>query len=178
MLTAFWEESEKKMYDTASDAERLIVRPRDVTDNALPSGSSLAAELLLCLGDIYADSRYRETGAHIINSSAGMVERYAAAFGHLLGAMDAYVNGAIEIALVGDRGSPDFNALERAVAERYVPSLILAGGPGDASPSVALLANRTKIQGKAAAYVCRGNVCDEPITDPGALRAKLAETLT
>jgi uncharacterized protein YyaL (SSP411 family) len=177
MIAAFWEESEKRMYDTASDAERLIVRPRDVTDNALPSGNSLAAELLLYLGDIYGDSRYVEIGAHIIGSSAGLIARYAAAFGHLLGAMDVYLNGAVEVALVGDPGSADLTALERAVAAQYVSSLILAGGREGESTSVALLANRTKIQGKAAAYVCRGNVCDEPVTDPDGLRERLAGML-
>jgi hypothetical protein len=81
------------------------------------------------------------------------------------------VNGAIEVALVGDAVRPDFRALERVVAERYVPALVLAGG--SAGTTIHLLDDRPLIEGKATAYVCRGYTCDKPVTDAGALSEQL-----
>jgi uncharacterized protein YyaL (SSP411 family) len=178
MLGAFWNSKEKKLYDTASDAEELFVRPRDVMDNALPAGNSLACELLLRLGDIFGEERYREIGNDIARASASLVTRYAAAFGHLLVAADMIVHGAIEVALVGEPGEGGFSLLERAVAERYVPSLVLAGGTTAGDPAIVLLSERGKHGGLATGYVCRGNVCDEPVTKPRALLEKLESAPT
>jgi uncharacterized protein YyaL (SSP411 family) len=175
MLLAFWNSDETKMYDSASDAESLFVRPRDVMDNALPSGNSLACELLLRLGDIFGEERYREIGVGIARGSASLVSRYAAAFGHLLVASDLIVNGAIEVALVGEPGAPDSIALERELARRFVPSLVLVAGPDEIEPLLALLRNRSKVEGKATAYVCRNYTCDQPVTDVKLFSAELAK---
>ena len=172
MISAFWDPAEKKMYDTAGDAEQLILRPRDLTDNAMPSGSSLAADLLLHLGDLYDVASYRDIASAIIAAAAPLLARYPAAFGHLLGVIDAQVYGATEVALVGEIGSTSFNVLERALAQTYVPSLVMAGAAGP-SESVALLKNRTMLNGKATAYVCRNYVCDAPVITGRDLIAQL-----
>jgi uncharacterized protein YyaL (SSP411 family) len=174
MIGAFWSDDEKKIYDTASDAEQLILRPRDITDNALPSGSSLAADLLLHLGDLYDSAQYRDIASTIISSAAPLLARYPAAFGHLLGVIDMQVYGAAEVALVGEAGSASFSILERALASTYVPSLVMAGGDGSAL-TIALLRERKPIGGIATAYVCRNYVCDVPVTSAEALVAQLAK---
>ena len=74
------------------------------------------------------------------------------------------INGAIEIAIVGDPASEYFRALERTVAEHYIPSLILAGGPPPSDDTLALLKDREARNGRATAYVCRNYVCKEPAT--------------
>jgi uncharacterized protein YyaL (SSP411 family) len=83
------------------------------------------------------------------------------------------INGAVEVALIGDIRSAPFKALERAVAEHYVPALILAGGAPSASSPVKLLNDRALIDGKPAAYVCRAYTCDKPVTEPAALSGQL-----
>jgi hypothetical protein len=83
------------------------------------------------------------------------------------------INGAIEVALVGDIRSAAFKALERAVAEQYVPALVLAGGAPTATSPVKLLNDRPLIDGKPAAYVCRAYTCDKPVTEPVALSDQL-----
>ena len=172
MRGAFWNADEKRIYDTADDAERLILRPRDLTDNAIPSGSSLAAELLLCLGDFYDVGSYRDIAAAITAASGDALSRYPAAFGHLLGVIDAQVYGVTEVALLGEMGSPSFHVLERAVADTYVPSLVIAGAE---SPSVeiAVLRDRSPIDGRATAYVCRNYACDAPVQSADDLIATL-----
>jgi hypothetical protein len=83
------------------------------------------------------------------------------------------INGAIEVALVGEIRSAPFKALERAVAEKYVPALVLAGGAPTSSSPVKLLNDRPLVDGKPAAYVCRAYTCDKPVTEPAALSDQL-----
>ncbi len=173
MIEWFWDDSMGAFFDTARDAEQLITRPREVTDNAIPSGTSLAVELLLHLSELQQNTEYRRRADFTLQSLADPVAKFPTAFGHLLGCADMMLNGAIEIALVGDTKSAPFKALERVVAEQYVPSLVLAGGaPNDKSP-VKLLDDRPLIDGKPTAYVCRAYTCDKPVTDADPLSAQL-----
>jgi uncharacterized protein YyaL (SSP411 family) len=163
MIASFWDEAEKTFFDTAADHERLIVRPRDVTDNALPSGNSLACDLLARLGILMGDDEFRRIASLVVDSLAEPMARHPLAFGHLLCVADMLVNGSTELAIVGTSGSDDFTALDRAASRSFIPALIVAGGQDESIP---LLAGRTKVDGKAAAYVCRNFVCDQPVTDP------------
>src|SRR5438552_17039022 len=136
MIEWFWGGEGSACYDTARDAEQLITRPRDVTDNAMPSGTSLAVELLLYLGELQHDSEYRRRATFALESLAEPMLRFPTAFGHLLGCADMELYGAIEVALVGEMSSANFKALERTVAVMDVPSLLLAvGGRGLVSTS-------------------------------------------
>ena len=172
MIQWFRDDATGVFFDTASDAEQLITRPRDISDNAMPSGTSLAVELLLHLGDLNADTAMRDRATSVLESMATAITKYPSAFGHLLGAADMAVYGAIEVALVGDQSTDGFGLLEREVAAHYVPSLVLAGGD-PARNTIALLAERTENDGKPTAYVCHSYVCDQPVTDPSALAAQL-----
>jgi len=173
MIEWFWDDSVGAFFDTAGDAEQLITRPRDVTDNATPSGTSLAVELLLHLAELQHDVEYRRRAVFVLESLAEPMLRFPSAFGHLLGSTDMELNGAIEVALIGRAANPDFQALERAVAGQYVPSLVLAAGASGGSQAVKLLDDRSAIDDLPTAYVCRGYVCDRPVTDPAALVEQL-----
>ena len=171
----FWSDDAGAFYDTASDGEQLITRPRDIADNATPSGTSLAVELLVRLAELLHDVDARRRATFVVETLAPAVGRYAAAFGHLLGSADMLINGAVELAIVGEPGAPDFTALERTAANHYVPALILAGGPPRSDHAIALLTGREARGGKATAYVCHGYVCDEPATHPERLDEQLSE---
>jgi len=173
MIEWFRDDEMGVFFDTARDAEPLITRPRDPTDNATPSGTSLAVELLMYISELRHDPDYKRRASFTLETLADLVAKHPSAFGHLLGSMDMELNGAIEIALVGQRKDPAFQALERVVAEQYVPSLVLAGGSGDRETSVKLLEGRTLKGGKPTAYVCRGYTCDEPVTEPRELSRQL-----
>jgi uncharacterized protein YyaL (SSP411 family) len=137
----FWDDSTRTYYDTARDHETLLTRPRDITDNAVPSGTSLAVDLLLRLSELTGDGRRRERATYVLDALSEPMARYAPAFGHLLGAADMAVHGAVEVALAGDPAAPDFRALAGAVGTEYVPSLVIAGGPapGDRGVPIAML---------------------------------------
>jgi uncharacterized protein YyaL (SSP411 family) len=171
IMSRFWDEEAQAFFDTADDAESLVTRPRDVTDNAIPSGSSLATELLLLLGDVFAHKEYSRRATYMLETLAEPMARYPTAFGHALGAADVAVRGAVEVAIAGDPGDGAFNALVREVAIRYVPSLVLVGGEGKAADEIALLEGRGGVE--PVAYLCRGYTCDVPTDDPEVLAMQL-----
>jgi uncharacterized protein YyaL (SSP411 family) len=166
----FWDGDLGAYFDTARDHETLLTRPRDITDNAVPAGTSLTVDLLLRLAELLGDDARRQRATHVLESVSEPMARYAPAFGHMLGAADMAVHGAVEVALAGDPAADDLRALADAVAHEYVPSLVVAGG---SSADVALLADKVPKDGQATAYVCRQYLCEEPTTDPAALASQL-----
>ncbi|HVF39985.1 MAG TPA: thioredoxin domain-containing protein [Gemmatimonadaceae bacterium] len=173
MVEWFWDEQLGAFFDTPHDAEALIARPRDVTDNATPSGTSLAVDLLLSLSELLQDPDSRRRANFVLETLATPFMRYPSAFGHILGAADMAVNGAVEVAIAGNPKDRAFKLLEHEVATHYVPSLVLAGGTNDGEVQIALLEGREARSGKATAYVCRSYACEEPATEPAVLAAQL-----
>jgi uncharacterized protein len=92
-IAKFFDESTGDFFDTASDAEALVTRPHDITDNATPAGSSLAAELLLMMSELGGDISARPIVMRILNSAAEPMARYATMFGHLLSVADMALGG-------------------------------------------------------------------------------------
>ena len=167
----FWDEKARAFFDTASDAESLITRPREVTDNAVPSGTSMAVELLLRLAELDADDARRARATWVLETLAEPMARFGSAFGHLLGAAEMVIHGAVEVAIAGKPERDDTKALLREISRRYLPRLVLAGGDAE----VALMRDRVAIGGKATAYVCRNYVCDAPVTDGATFARTLDE---
>jgi len=174
-IARFYDEGAGLFFDTPADHEALITRPRDITDNAVPSGTSLVAELLLRLAIITGDARSGRLAADILAGVSEPLGRYPSAFGHLLGVADMAVHGATEVTLAGRPEGDDFRLLSTAVAAHYLPSLVLAGGLFDPATSFPMLHGREAREGKATAYVCRGYTCDAPTQDAGELESQLRE---
>ena len=170
----FWSDETGAFFDTASDHEQLVTRPREVTDNAVPSGTSLMVELLLRLAELRHDADFRRRAVWVLETLAEPMSRYPLAFGHLLTVADMEINGAIEVALVGEPGREDFTAMERAVGSTYAPSLVVAGGRPGSGEGLPLLEGRPMMNGQATAYVCRQYACEAPTTDPEQLVEQLA----
>ena len=170
----FWDDEARVFFDTARDAEQLITRPRDIGDNAVPAGSSLAADLCLRLAELTGDQALRGRAERVIRPLATALTRHAIAFGYLLGVADMLVRGGVQVAIAGEPGSPRFRELARVVANRYVPALVLAGGNPAEAGAVALLKGRDP-GGSATAYVCRGFTCELPTRDPEELDRQLRD---
>jgi uncharacterized protein YyaL (SSP411 family) len=167
----FWDEQAGVFFDTAGDAPPLITRPSDAVDNAMPSGASLAVELLQRLGALDGDSRALECARRAMGAHASLMEQAPLAFGHLLGCVDAEVDGMVSVVLAGGSSSGGLETLCRSVAGVYVPALVLASGD---TPATALSAGKGAISGRATAYVCRDFRCDAPTTAPEELARQLA----
>ena len=189
ITSLFWDEAGGVWYDTARDAEALITRPRDVTDNAIPSGTSLAAEFALLVSEYTGDDAPRARATRVLEGLAAPMGHYPSAFGQLLGAADLAVNGSTQVVLRGTRR--EIAALAAEVAQHYVPALVLcaridpvdvdgapdvgAGGTDseDTLLDPSLVRDRERVDGKATAYVCRHHACEQPLTDAEGLRAQL-----
>jgi uncharacterized protein YyaL (SSP411 family) len=146
-----------------------------VTDNATPSGTSVAVELLIRLAELYRDPDMQRRATWTLETLAAPLAQHGAAFGHLLGAADLAIHGATEVAIVGDPASPEFRALTSEVAWQYLPALVMAGGAPDDGAGIALLEDRGARGGRATGYVCRQYLCAEPTSDPVRLRSLLDE---
>ncbi|HEX2204713.1 MAG TPA: thioredoxin domain-containing protein [Longimicrobium sp.] len=177
MLERFWEAGEGAFYDTANDAEALVVRPRDVFDNATPSGNSAAVMALLRLAELTGEGRYRDVAARVLEGMADVMARVPAGFGHLLCALDFHLSTPTEIAIVGAAEDEATQALVRAASRPYLPNAVLAlrrPEDGDeAETLVPLLRDRAPIGGRPTAYVCERLACKQPVTDPAALAEQL-----
>jgi len=174
MLTAFWDNSEAAFFDTASDQEHLVVRPQDVTDNAIPSGTSMAADVLLRAGMLLGEPTWVDR-AHVTLERLGPTAAKAPqAFGRLLAAVDFYLGRPVELALIGDPAEPQASKFLEVIRARYLPNRLVAVAPSARqSPAIPLLSDRAAIGGKATAYLCEGFVCQAPTTDPADLARQL-----
>lgn len=176
MLDLFWDETLGGFYDTARDQENLITRPRDVSDNAAPSGNSAAVESLLRLAALTGSEIYAERARQVLAAMSAMLARFPAGFGQLLCAADFATAQVREVAIVGDPANPATQALLAEAQRPYRPNLVLARlTPGDtaAAALTPLLQNRDPLDGHPTAYVCAGFVCKLPVTTPEALREQL-----
>ncbi|HEY2173770.1 MAG TPA: thioredoxin domain-containing protein [Mycobacteriales bacterium] len=157
-------------WDTADDAEGLVRRPRDPTDGATPSGSSALAGALLGHAALTGSVRHREAAEAAVARSSTLVGRFPRAVGWLAAVGEALQAGPAEVAVVGDVAARA--ELERAARMGAAPGTVVVAGASDQS-GTPLLAGRPLVDGQPAAYVCRGFVCDAPVTDPAVLRRSL-----
>jgi uncharacterized protein YyaL (SSP411 family) len=161
-------------FQTGLDHEQLVVRRKDFIDNATPSGNALAAEALLRLSVLVGNDEYRREASRIVLIMQAMMTRQPTGFGRLLGVVASLLAPSQEVAIVGDPTEPATQALYQEVRKRYLPHTILASKRPEEESMLPLLAGRTLVDGKAAAYVCEHYACQLPVTDAAAL-GKLLE---
>ncbi|MBV9326320.1 MAG: thioredoxin domain-containing protein [Chloroflexi bacterium] len=166
MLAEFSDRENGGFFDTSTRHETLITRPKDIFDNATPSGNSVAADVLLRLAVLTDQHGYREAAESVLLVLRDAMARYPLGFARALNALDFYLGQPREVAIVGAAAADDTRALRRAVFEPFVPNKVVAGA-GAPSP---LLEGREPRNGRAAAYVCEHYVCQAPTSDPDALR--------
>ncbi len=176
LLRLFWDEKLEGFYDTGVDHERLIVRPRNLFDNAVPCGSSVAIETLFRLAILTGESRYESAALKALRPMADLMTRYASGFGRFLCALDFHLGPGVEIALVSPPGGDGLAPLAAEVFGRYLPNRVVAGmvaGDPKGAEGIPLLQNRKAVGGEATAYVCRNYACELPVTDREALARQL-----
>ncbi|NEA58398.1 thioredoxin domain-containing protein [Streptomyces sp. SID13666] len=163
------------LYDTADDAETLIRRPQDPTDNATPSGWTAAAGALLSYAAHTGSSAHREAAERALGVVGALAPRAPRFIGWGLAVAEAALDGPREIAVVGAPDDPATAALHRTALLATAPGAVVApGAPG--SDEFPLLHERPLVGDRPAAYVCRHFVCDAPTTDPAALAASVGNT--
>lgn len=172
MTERFWDAQQRSFFDTASDHEQLITRPRDLYDNATPAGNSVAVDVLLRLATLLDRYEYRQYAETVLANLSGALLQLPGAFGRLLAAADFALAEPREVALIGDPADPAFKALLQATYRNYQPNKVVAACKPDdqaAQQLIPLLAERPLFNQQATAYVCVRRACKLPTNDPNEL---------
>ncbi len=163
-------------FDTPRDGETLLIRPKDIADNATPSGNALACEALLKLAALTDNGTYRDLAEQALTIASESALRYPLGFGRWLSAAEYAQGTTNQIAVLGE--AEGIGRLLKVIRAEYRPGVVIAASvfpPEKNSP--ALLRERGLMDGKATAYVCKGFVCRQPTNDPGTLAKQLNQIL-
>ncbi|MBZ3903450.1 thioredoxin domain-containing protein [Streptomyces griseiscabiei] len=180
VLARFADPESGALYDTAVDAEKLIRRPQDPTDNATPSGWSAAAGALLGYAAHTGSEPHRAAAERALGVVKALGPRAPRFIGWGLATAEALLDGPREVAVVGPEsgpgagpeGHPGTRELHRAALLGTAPGAVVAVGTAG-SDELPLLADRPLVGGEPTAYVCRNFTCDAPTTDVDRLRSTL-----
>ena len=175
MQSQFADEVRGGFYQTGLDHEQLVVRRKDFIDNAIPSGNSMAAELLLRLAKLTGNEEYRSEAARIILIMAAAMAQQPTGFGRMLTALDDILSPSQEVAVVGSLEDPRTLLLLEEIRRHYLPHTVLALKEPDSENPLPLLEGRGLVDGEPAAYVCENYACRLPVTGVEELRQLLVD---
>jgi uncharacterized protein len=160
-------------FDTADDHEALVTRPKDLQDNALPSGNAMAVTVMLRLASLTADPRYRAAADAALRLATPYLPRYPSGFAQWLVAAELSLAPLVEVAIVGDPAEPRAAALVGRAFDGFHPDRVVAAGADPSRSQVPLLQGRFALAGRPTAFVCRHFACRQPVNEPEALAAVL-----
>ncbi|ABK98625.1 thioredoxin domain-containing protein [Pelobacter propionicus] len=167
MLDLFSDAVTGAFYDTASEAEQVLVRMKNAHDGAIPSGNSIACLCLLKLGKICGDEALTHAGERCLVSWMGSLAEQPIAHIQMVTALDFFLGPDVEITLIGDRDKPGVRELLNVIHRYFIPGLVLRfKGDGDVYPMVG---------GLPTAYVCARGACRPPVNDAAQLEQLLSE---
>ena len=175
ILKYFADQTNGGFFDTSEDHEALIQRPKDLQDNALPSGNAMAVHALLKLSLYTGNMDYWDLAEKAIGRMGSLLERFPSSFGEWLNVASFMLSEPIELALVGDQDQ--LKPLLLVVWDGYRPNQVVAAGAERDDYVIPLLAGRSRVDGLGTAYVCRSFVCRRPVSDPAELADQLADWL-
>jgi uncharacterized protein YyaL (SSP411 family) len=169
MIEHFWDAESGGFFFTAADHEALISRTKDYFDNATPSGNSVAADVLVRMGALLGRSDFTTKAGQLFASTGTLLGQYPSGFGRLLEAIDFQLGPSREIAVIGaDKSAHQFITAYR---KRYLPRTVIAAGEAG---TIALMRDRTKVDGNSAAYICENMTCRQPVTGLAEFESQLA----
>jgi uncharacterized protein len=176
ILERFLDRKNGGFFFTSEDHERLIARPKPVFDGSTPSGNSEAVMALLRLHTYTGEERYQREAERAIALFAELIMRQPLGFARMLEAVDYEHRGAREIVLVGDPEAADFREWRERIGLLYIPNRALfAVNP--AAPAAGFIPDpardKTQVDGRLTAYVCRDFTCSPPQTSLVGLEAEL-----
>ena len=173
MLAHFEDREHGGFFFTADDHERLIHRPKPMTDDSLPSGNGVAATVLGRLGHLLGEPRYLRAAERVLHAAKEGIARYPHAHTALLVALEEFLDPPEIVVIRAPHGA--LESWRARASAGYAPRRVVLAIPDDAIGLPALLAERAP-RDTPVAYVCEGHVCDAPITGFDAFHARLAAT--
>jgi hypothetical protein len=178
LLEHFWDATNGGFFQTSDEHETLIARPKELFDEAVPSGNAVAAQLLLELAALLGEPEYEQRARATIELVVKALQQYPTAFATMLNALDFALATPREVALIGDPTQTDTQRFLQALDTRWLPNVVVAAAPPDAAEAqqlIPLLRERPQQHGQPTAYVCRSFVCNLPTTDVDEMLRQIAE---
>jgi uncharacterized protein len=174
MRADFIDDQSAAFFDTASDHQTPVARPRDLHDGATPSGNAVAADVLLRIGTMTGEPALIDQAVTILRALVRIMNEHPIAAGRYLCALDFYLGPVTEVALAGDVDSPELQNLLSTTYRAYLPNLVVGHAGGDAE-RFPFLADRPAREGRATAYVCEHFACLAPVHDAASLLRQLEQ---
>ena len=154
-------------HETASDAEKLLVRQISGYDGVEPSGNSNAALAFLKLSAYLIDPELTKKAENIFLSFYDELMEYGLNSAYMLQALHLYLGGLKEVAIVGKKNDAATHDFLATLRKGFFPNSVFAFSYEDEveenAKIIPLLEGRKLHQGKATAYVCRQGTCLPPV---------------
>ncbi|MBI2985333.1 MAG: thioredoxin domain-containing protein [Deltaproteobacteria bacterium] len=175
MTHEFWDDTDSAFFYTGKSHEKLVSRTKPAFDSSIPSGNSIATQLLLRLYHYTGKEDYLKRAEKILRLYYDAMEQQPFGFTHMLSALDFYLEKPKEIVLVGKRDDPAHRELLRRIHSLYVPNKSLQTlEPGEQLEKVSpLLAGKSQLNSRPTVYVCHNFTCSQPVTEWEDLKALL-----
>ncbi|MBN18033.1 MAG: thioredoxin domain-containing protein [Chloroflexi bacterium] len=168
MKKLFWDDATNTLYDTSLYHEKLIKRPRDIYDNAIPSANSVAALILIKLSIITNNDLYKIMSDKLIHSSINQMINFPNASGNWLCNVNYYLSKIKEIVIIGDPKNNELMELKFQIHKNFIPNKIIVGGNINKKlnnkQELLIFQNRTTLNNKPTIYICENYQCNLPIT--------------
>ena len=177
MIARFGDEDGTSFYFTEAAHQHLIVRTRPTYDGAEPSGNSVAALALLRLGHMLDHKDFQHWGRKVVETTLPLVARAPQGYLRMLWTVDFLLHPPVEITLVGKGDDAGVATLHETLMQRYLPNkCVLLVNPEKFAftDELPMAVSKTTVDGTAAAYVCREQVCQAPVTTVEGLGEMLA----
>ena len=175
MVSEFWDDHQGGFFTSGNAHESLISRTKPAFDGSIPSGNSVATQVLLRLFYYTGKEDYRQRAERVLRLYYDSMEKHPFGMTEMLSALDLYLQGPKEIVFVGQGQDPAMKEILGKLRSLYLPDMTLqlvdpAGPPAKGFP---LLQGKSQIDGKPTAYVCRNFSCSPPVTGWEELRVLL-----
>jgi len=171
------------LYFTSTTSEKLIARRREIQDGAVPSGNAVAVSNVTRLGRLLVEPRYEVAARSIVEGLSQSIERFPTAHTMLLANLSVLLDDSVEIVIAGD-GSEATREFLMAARRSYHPNrVIITKGLSQENDTlletlIPSIRAYTLVDGKPAAYVCTGMVCEAPILDADELQISTSKHQT
>jgi uncharacterized protein YyaL (SSP411 family) len=170
----FWDAAQGGYFMTADDVNDVIQRPKSAADSAIPNGNGAMMGVLARLYHLTGEERYRDRASALVAAFSGEINRNFFPLATLINSNE-FLENALQIVVVGPPDAEGTRALIRAVHERSLPNrLLLTVAPDAQLPERHPAHGKGMVDGKPAAYVCKGQTCSLPVTHPKGLGTALA----
>ncbi|MDP6874822.1 MAG: thioredoxin domain-containing protein [Alphaproteobacteria bacterium] len=176
--THFADQKHGGYFFSSDQATDVIARMRSCNDNAVPSGNGVMIGVLTRLWLLTGNGAYRQQAENLVQAFSAQLTNYALAMTTFLNNVE-FMLSPLQIVIIGQRMDQAVQDLLAVVHSLPLPNKIIqVMAPGDALPEGHPVENMTQIEGQATAYVCRGQTCSLPQTDPASLRTALTAATT